>query len=275
MRKPIILVVAALALTGFIGYVLLVADWFDPHSTLTSAIAVTRSYDIATADLDAIGAAAKEKYGPTVHWVLHTGDGIVTIERDGKVIEETGIKGHLTGIPGIIAVGQPPEPNSHFPFNLEFDGPNGLDQKELGPWVRTRFEETGPKWLLTFGDNDWSIVSCWRPPPAIVGPDFANAALHLGAADLCLIRWQGSEPARLLVGGVIAEGGLWVRIFARRVCRSLAESWVKMMPDNETMPDYVACILVHAPENISAGAAGMMTSHIFERRASGSLARIQ
>lgn len=275
MRKSITFVVAALVLAGFIGYALLVADWFAPHSNLTSAIAVTRGYSIATADLDAIAAAAKDKYGPTAQAALHTGEGIVTIERDGKVIAETGIKGHLTGIPGIIAIGQPPEPNSRFPFNLEFDDSDGLDQKELGPWVRERFEETGPKWLLTFDDNDWSIGSCWRPSPAIVVPDFANAALHLGTADLCLIRWQGTEPAWLLVGGVIAEGGLWVRIFARRVCRTLAESWVKTMPDKEMMPDYVACILVHAPDNIGAGAAGMMTSHIFERRTNGSLARIQ
>jgi hypothetical protein len=73
----------------------------------------------------------------------------------------------------------------------------------------------------------------------------------------------------MLVGGVAAEGGAWVRLVAPRVCRSLVASWLASLPAGMHRPDYAGCFLVHAPGNIDGSMNEMLTSHFYEIRADG------
>ncbi len=122
-----------------------------------------------------------------------------------------------------------------------------------------------------FGLDDFSIEQCRMLSPAELGLGLERRLLRLGNSAICTSVWKRPPVRRMLVGIVVADGGSWVRLFARGACRILSNAWLKSnRRTSATQPDYLECLLVDRPDNQPFGSG--VSAFAYEVRKDGSLA---
>jgi hypothetical protein len=201
--------------------------------------------------------------------ILDPQTGEMTVELDGKVIEKGRVERIFSYMYGLFAVTSREGQDNMFPFVLTpGELPLPLDHEPNIERLRARFESILPAKFLAFKDSDWTRDSCvtLAPPSKILG-DLASL-LRLQAHTSCIVHWNGTRPASMLVGVTLAHGDPWMRPFARRICRHVTSAMLRSLtaPDREP-PTYAACVLVDRPARTGPrGAQDAFTSVVYEVR---------
>jgi hypothetical protein len=274
MRKRLGIAAAltAAGLSAAVGvlYLTLVLDWFAPRSTAVGSYAMAVDYFTELSEIVAAIEVAQKKYGPKVETPFKTATGLQVLV-DGKVVGTVFTPSHAREVYGMFRV-RNGEQQARFPFLLVVDEESRGSRKTMDAWLWQPLQERFPGWF-DIGERDWSLGGCRVLPAPVLGAAFVNATLRLGSSDVCAVRWLAPTPASMLVGAVAAEGGTWVRHVSRRVCRSLASSWVaKTIADGGKRPDFVACLLVFDPHNARVGVNATLKAHVYQVGEAGTLA---
>jgi hypothetical protein len=265
---------AASGAAAVVLYLALVLDWFTPRSDAKREIVAAQNYSMLTADFAAIGEAVKKKYGPNARAVFNSDTGLM-VEVDGKAVEAPAMPTRVIEVFGAVRI-KDAAGDRLFPFLSTVDESQRDERREIDmAFFRKRFADRAPGWFdLT--EQDWKLAGCRTQATALPGGDRVAERIKLNESDVCEIRWLARTPETMLVGGAIAEGGTWIRHFSRRICRTLAEDWVRAGPVQEggKRPGYVTCFLVHDPNNAINGIARVVRQHVYQVRDDGSLALI-
>jgi hypothetical protein len=261
------LTLAGLGVLAGILYLTLFADWFVPRSVAKRGVISELVYQTDTEEFTALDEAMRAKYGPDVETVFHSDEGVI-VKLNGVVVERPVVRTKLLSIFGMIVIANGPE-RSRFPFRSEVAEQGRARREPMGPIWWDRFKKDAPGWF-DITNRDWRLVGCRSLSAPVIGAQFVNDWLQLGTSDVCEVQWLADHQATMLVGAGVASGGDWVRYVSRRVCRSLAEDWLRHSV--EKAPNYVACTLVFDADHAIAGAAKIWRQHVFEVRAGGGLA---
>lgn len=201
--------------------------------------------------------------------ILDPQTGEMTVELDGKVIEESRIERNFSYMYGLFALTSHDGQDNMFPFVLTpGELPRPLDHEPNIARLRARFESSLPAKFLAFKDSDWTRDTCVALAPPDEGLGKLASLLRLQAHTSCIVHWNGTRPASMLVGVTLAQGDPWMRPFARWICREVTSAMLRKVaaPDRE-LPIYAACVLVDRPARTGPrGAQDAFTSVVYEVR---------
>ena len=125
---------------------------------------------------------------------------------------------------------------------------------------------------LDFDGDDFSIDHCRMVSARELGLTLAGRVLGLGNSTICTVAWKREPSRRMLFGIVAADGGNWIRPFARGACRVLSDAWLASARSVDAeKPDYLQCLLIDRHENQPFGSG--VSTLAYEVRKDGSLAR--
>ena len=88
--------------------------------------------------------------------------------------------------------------------------------------------------------------------------------LRLGSSDVCVVRWLKEPQATMLVGGVVAEGGRWMRYLITPICRLMSIGWLEELAEQGGKVDYVACALIFDPDRPAGGPRDVMDRRVYQ-----------
>jgi hypothetical protein len=272
--------IGAAALVAVLGtavgalYLTLVLDWFTPRSDAKGEIIAAQNYSLLTADLTSIGEAVKKKYGPQARAVFNSDTGL-TVEVDGKVVEAPAMPTRVIEVFGAVRI-KDQAGDQLFPFISTLDESQREQRRPIDiAFFRKRFARSAADGF-DITEQDWQLGGCRTQTTALPGGERVAETLKLKQSDVCEIRWLARAPETMLIGGAVAEGGTWVRHFSRRICRTLAEDWVRAGPVQAggKRPGYVTCFLVHDPNHAISGIERIMRQHVYQIRDDALLALI-
>jgi len=242
---------AMLAVVGFIAYGEFVRDWRVPRSSqsINSAMAVT--YSVMIADLNKLEAESKRKYGEGIEVSLEGGNGTVSVERDGKVLETHEQIRTFNGVYGIFVVDRKAPTLTRFPFSIAVWQESSSPNRPVRDWFKNRFKSAPQQWF-EFDDSERTIDRCVALPDGL-GLGRVGSALLLREGTACVVTWKGQQPGTMLITVSRADGDPWMRPFTRRLCRSITESALeRFAPGEPGGPKYATCILADRPAYVSA-----------------------
>src|SRR5215204_4380316 len=111
---------------------------------------------------------------------------------------------------------------SSFPFHISPYEIRDSIHPALVPMLKMRlalaFERS-----VDFDLNDFSISRCRQLSANELGLTTADRLLHLGRSTVCTVTWKRAPSRSMLTGIVVADGGFWIRPFARSACRMLSK----------------------------------------------------
>jgi hypothetical protein len=272
MRLVYIVAIGAIAAAAAFGE--LVLDIRTPVSSLKQAHALGASVQLSLDPYHQKMEQMRALHGQRVNVSLETSTGHMSVELDGKIIEEGHINRQFAGMYGMFVVNTGADAASIFPFALDPGSiPAARDHEPNVGRLQGHFESTLPARYLSFSDNDWTRDSCTAPSTPEMGFRRLAKRLRLRSETACVIRWNGTNPGSMLVAVTLADGDPWMRPFALRICRPIVEAALARLADRG-LPTYAACVLVDRPERTGqTGTQDAFTSVVYEVRGRG-LARI-
>jgi hypothetical protein len=261
-RRASIAIVAAIAGVGALAalaYVVVMRDGFMPRAQLGLAYAAALDYSILTADLSALDAEAKQKHGPDARAVYGPGGAAFYI--GDRLIEKATMPRKIHRIYGLFAVGRG-DSMQRFPYSIV---PNEAGRQKREPLKRERlerFQSRAPD-IFRFTDSDWRLEGCRTIATPGVGVAAVDAWLQFGSSDVCRVRWLKEPRATMLIGGVAAEGGTWIRHWVVPLCRILAKGWLDQLQRDEDPIDYIACNVIYDPHRPTGGPGDLLQERVY------------
>jgi hypothetical protein len=271
MRVGILLAVVVFAVAAYLEFG---RDIRSPRSAAVMAGAVGTNHRWPTERYIAITAAMKAKYGEKAETWLNGNEGVTKTKVNGEVVATEQLPSRFLEAVGVLLVGAGPGAMSIFPFQIGPDRlPDAADKDSLVTEIQNRFGTIFRAGAMDFSDNDFSIQHCRNMSASDLGLRVAGPLLELGKTALCVVTWRRAPSASMLVGVTIADGGWWIRPFARGVCGTLARAWLDKITvvAGGRLPNYVACILADRPASRPAA----LSDHIYEVRKDATLALIE
>lgn len=261
-KRTVIAVLAAvggLCALAAVGYRVVVLDWLMPHSEVASGYAAALDYSILTADLSALDAMAKQKHGPDAR-AVYGPDG-ATFRVGDQIVERPAMPRQIERIYGIFVMGRG-EAMQRFPYSIVPDEDNRAEREAVSHERLKRFHFRAPE-IFRYADRDWRLEGCRTVATPSTGLAFIDERLKLGSSDVCAIRWLKEPRGTMLVGGVAAEGGVWVRGWVVPLCRILATGWLRQWQGRGEAVDYIACNLIYDPHRPTGGPGDVVQERVY------------
>jgi hypothetical protein len=251
-------------------YLEFVIDFRTPRSSLAMRGALVTSNKVPPETLATVTASLKAKYGEAAK-VWQSGAGI-NATLNGKIVATEPAQTFFFEASGVTQVADEVGVISTFPFSVSpYEVRDSLPSR-LVAMIKIGVGPIFPPGSLDFDQYDFSIEQCQARSARKLGLGLANWILDLNNSTICTVVRKDALSRRLLVGVVVSNGGRWVRLFVRGVCRMLSYAWLAsaQRANSEQRPDYAQCILVDDPENEPFGSG--ISSVAYEIRKDSSLA---
>jgi hypothetical protein len=249
--RTIAIAAGVLALAGCVVYAELISDWRTARSDGNARFALSVTYSLSLVDYNRMVAENKQKYGDRAETNLDVKSGIIEVKVDGNTIETRAEGKTLEGVQGIFVIGTEDKVSARFPFQIDFKSDFSDPTRSMALFLKERYKKAPRQWF-EFSDADWTIDRCAALPKGF-GLGILGKALDLHKGTSCVVSWNGQEPSSMLVAVGRADGDLWMRPFARRICREMVDSALERFnPDEAGSPKYAACILADRPAYVSA-----------------------
>ena len=255
--------VGCVGLIGGAAYAVTVLEWVMPASNLQLGYAAALEYSSKTAELSALDAQAKATHEPA-------GD-------DGGPSGGTGLRGNindqpatirkLAGIYGLFTVSDG-QSIQRFPYSIV---PDMFERDHRQPVTRDklkRFHARAPAYF-DYADSDWKLEGCKSFLTPSTGISSVDVRLRLGSSDVCIVRWLKEPQATMLVGGVVADGGPWLRYLITPICRLMSSGWLEELAEQGGKADYVACALIFDPDRPAGGPRDIMDRRVYQVTGNG------
>jgi hypothetical protein len=268
MERAALLLVAAIATALVALCAEFVLDIRAPSSRLAKRSALGASASMSLAEYNKKLAQYRKEYGEErVSVALETSTGRITVELDGKLAEELRAARRFAGMYGMFAVSAGDAAPAIFPFAID-PGDVPTSHEPNITRLRSHFEQLLPAKLLDFKDSDWTRDSCVAAPAWEVGLPKLADWVHVRAQTSCIVHWNGSRPASMLIAVTLLEDDPWVRPFTLWICRKLTGAALdKVIASGGRIPEYAACVLVDRPERTGpTGSQDAFRSDVYEIR---------
>jgi hypothetical protein len=262
-RRATISIAVGVLLLLASAYAEFVLDLRTRHSAVRYEPAISTSSFMFTADYQRIAQEMRDKYGQSAKTAYRSGDKFAITTVGDQIVEQTRFPVHFAGALALFVVRPPDGTHAVFPVSLTI-GPGAQDsRRSIADGVKFHFGKSALAEYTVLADADWSVESCRERAPADLGLATIAAVVKLSASQQCMISWRGAAPATMLVGMAVSDGGDWVRVFSRRLCRALTSAWIgAAAAASATPPTYVACILVDRADRYVSGEK--LVVHAFE-----------
>jgi hypothetical protein len=263
--------VGCVALIAGATYAVTVLEWVMPASNLQLGYAAALDYTIKTAEENGLDAQAKDvpevEQGadpPMVANAEQSGG----IKLRGNVTEQSVTTRKITSIYGLFTVSDG-KAIQRFPYSIV---PDMFDRDQREPVTRDRlkrFWSRAPAYF-DYSDSDWKLESCKSYLTPSTGISAIDVRLRLSSSDVCIVRWLKEPQATMLVGGVVTEGGRWLRHFITPICRLMSIGWLdEFTSESGAKVDYVACALIYDPDRPSGGPRDLMDRRVYQVKDQG------
>ena len=115
-----------------------------------------------------------------------------------------------------------------------------------------------------------SVLSATALTGRLVGSTtLMRKRLRLGSSDVCIVRWLKEPQATMLVGGVVADGGPWLRYLITPICRLMSIGWLEELAEQGGKADYVACALIFDADRQAGGPRDVMDRRVYQVTGNG------
>jgi hypothetical protein len=252
--------VGCVGLIAGAAYAVTVLEWVMPASNLQLGYAAALEYSSKTAELDPLDAQAKATHEP-----LHEPDasgpagGIGVPAQAG---EQQATVRKLASIYGLFTVSDGTS-IQRFPYSIV---PDMFDRDQRAPVTHDklkRFHARAPGYF-DYTDGDWKLEGCKSYLTPSTGISSVDVRLRLGSSDVCIVRWMKEPQATMLIGGVVAEGGRWMRFLITPICRLMSSGWLEELAEQGGKADYVACALIFDPDRPAGGPRDIMDRRVYQ-----------
>ena len=253
--------VGCVGLIAGAAYAVTVLEWVMPASNLQLGYAAALDYSIKTADLSALDAQAKATHGPEAEAIYDSENG-AGIRVSGGVVERPPMTRKITSIYGLFTVSDG-KSIQRFPYSIV---PDMFDRDHRAPVTRDklgRFHGRAPAYF-DYTDSDWKLEGCKSYLTPSTGISSVDVRLRLGSSDVCIVRWLKEPQATMLIGGVVAEGGRWMRFLITPICRLMSSGWLEELAEQGGKADYVACALIFDPDRPAGGPRDVMDRRVYQ-----------
>mgnify|MGYP006873846191 FL=1 len=259
--------VGCVGLIAWATYAVTVLEWVMPASNLQLGYAAALDYTIKAAEENGLDAQASGQPGeeqgadaPAVASAEHSGG----IKLRGNVIEQPPATiRKISSIYGLFTVSDG-RSIQRFPYSII---PDMFDRDQREPVTRDRlkrFQSRAPAYF-DYTDADWKLESCKSYLTPSTGISAVDVRLRLSSSDVCIVRWLKEPQATMMVGGVVTEGGRWLKHFITPICRLMSIGWLdELVSESATKIDYVACALIYDPERPTGGPRDIMDRRVYQ-----------
>lgn len=246
-------------------YAVTVLEWVMPASNLQLGYAAALDYTIKAAEENGLDAQAKDVPGVEQGADAQADGGI---KLGGNVTEQPVTTRKITSVYGLFTVSDG-KSIQRFPYSIV---PDMFDRDQREPVTRDRlkrFWSRAPAYF-DYADNDWKLESCKSYLTPSTGISAIDVRLRLSSSDVCIVRWLKEPQATMLIGGVVTEGGRWLRHFITPICRLMSIGWLdEFASDGGTKADYVACALIYDPDRPAGGPRELMDRRVYQVKDQG------
>ena len=264
MKARIAVTVAAtvgcVGLIAGAAYAVTVLEWVMPASNLQLGYAAALEYSTRTADPGALDAQAKATHEPIHEPDVSGPSGGIGIPANAGEPKATVRK--LSSIYGLFTVSDG-KSIQRFPYSIV---PDMFDRDQREPVTRERlkrFHTRAPDYF-DYGDGDWKLEGCKSFLTPSTGIASVDVRLRLGSSDVCVVRWLKEPQATMLVGGVVTEGGQWLRYLITPICRLMSIGWLEELAEQGGKADYVACALIFDADRQAGGPRDVMDRRVYQ-----------
>ena len=258
--------VGCLALMAGATYTVTVLEWVMPASNLQLGYAAALDFTIRTAEPSGLDAQARQIPDAASAAEPENSGGMVP---HGHIPEPSTATRKITSIYGLFTVSDGTS-IQRFPYSIVPDMFD-RDQREPVTWDRLkRFHARAPSYF-DYRDADWKLEFCKSYLTPSTGISAVDVRLRLSSSDVCVVRWLKEPQATMLIGGVVSEGGRWLRHFITPICRLMSIGWLEEFATESGggKVDYVACALVYDPERPTGGPRDVMDRRVYQVTNSG------
>ncbi len=254
--------VGCLALMAGATYAVTVLEWVMPASNLQLGYAAALDYTVKTAELSGLDAQARQIPGADATAAADP-ENSGGIALRGNVPEQPTATRKITSIYGLFTVSDGTS-IQRFPYSIV---PDMFDRDQREPVTRERlkrFHSRAPAYF-DYTDADWKLESCKSFLTPSTGIAAVDVRLRLSSSDVCIVRWLKEPQATMLIGGVVSDGGRWLRHFITPVCRLMSIGWLEeFATESGGKVDYVACALIYDPERPTGGPRDVMDRRVYQ-----------
>jgi hypothetical protein len=258
--------VGCVALIAGATYAVTVLEWVMPASNLQLGYAAALDYTLKTAEENGLDAQAKDIPGAeqgTDPQAAADAEHAGGIKLGGNVIEQPVATRKITSIYGLFTVSDG-KSIQRFPYSVV---PDMFDRDQREPVTRERlkrFWSRAPGYF-DYSDDDWKLEFCKSYLTPSTGISAVDVRLRLSSSDVCIVRWLKQPQATMLIGGVVTEGGRWLRHFITPICRLMSIGWLEeFTSEGGAKVDYVACALIYDPERPTGGPRDLMDRRVYQ-----------
>lgn len=258
--------VGCVALIAAATYAVTVLEWVMPASNLQLGYAAALDYSTKTAELSGFEAQARHVEGPEAEAAADP-ESSGGIRLGGNVIEQPAITRKIASIYGLFTVSDG-KSIQRFPYSII---PDMFDRDQREPVTRERlkrFQARAPAYF-DYSDSDWKLESCKSYLTPSTGISSVDVRLRLGSSDVCIVRWLKEPQATMLIGGVVTDGGRWLRHLITPICRLMSIGWLDELAADGGKVDYVACALIYDPDRPTGGPRDVMDRRVYQVTGSG------
>ena len=263
-------IAATIGCVGLIAgaaYAVTVLEWVMPASNLQLGYAAALEYSSKPAELSALDAQAKATQEPTHEPSAGDTGASGSIGLRGNLNDQQATVRKLASIYGLFTVSDG-KSIQRFPYSIV---PDMFDRDQREPVMRDklkRFHARAPGYF-DYTDSDWKLEGCKSFLTPSTGISSVDVRLRLGSSDVCIVRWLKEPQATMLVGGVVAEGGRWMRFLITPICRLMSSGWLEELAEQGGKADYVACALIFDPDRPAGGPRDVMDRRVYQVTGSG------
>jgi hypothetical protein len=150
-----------------------------------------------------------------------------------------------------------------FPYSIV---PDMFDRDQRAPVTHDRlkrFHARAPGYF-DYTDGDWKLEGCKSFLTPSTGISSVDVRLRLSSSDVCIVRWLKEPQATMLIGGVVAEGGRWMRFLITPICRLMSSGWLEELAEQGGKADYVACAMIFDPDRPAGGPRDIMDRRVYQ-----------
>jgi hypothetical protein len=254
--------VGCVGLIAGAAYAVTVLEWVMPASNLQLGYAAALEYSSKTAELSALDAQAKATAEPGHEPSADDTGPSGGIGLPGNVDDQPASVRKLASIYGWYTV-RDGTSIQRFPYSIV---PDMFDRDQRAPVTRDklkRFHTRAPGYF-EYADSDWKLEGCKSFLTPSTGISSVDVRLRLGSSDVCIVRWLKEPQATMLVGGVVADGGRWMRFLITPICRLMSSGWLEELAEQGGKVDYVACALIFDPDRPAGGPRDIMDRRVYQ-----------
>jgi hypothetical protein len=263
--------IGCVALMAGAAYAVTVLEWVMPASNLQLGYAAALDYSIKTAELSGLDAQAQDtqakRVGGLEAGAVTDSENGAGIRLGGNVIELPAMTRKIASIYGLFTVSDG-KSIQRFPYSIV---PDMFDRDQREPVTRERlkrFHSRAPAYF-DYTDSDWKLESCRSFRTPSTGISSVDVRLRLGSSDVCIVRWLKEPQATILIGGVVTDGGRWLRHLITPICRLMSIGWLEELAADGGKVDYVACALIYDPDRRTGGPRDVMDRRVYQVTGNG------